>query len=169
MKQIVIMLFILPVILFAQPYVFSGGKDNTIHIIASKVLKKAYAKADIEMTAIFMPLEESLQNSNRGQTDGELARLSEVEKLYPNLRKIPVAIASVEAIIFSKNSDLNIKHWNDLKGHDLTIIQGAKCIELRTKGMKKKRRRSRAGMTTVGSAWALRTASSGRISFRYST
>ena len=137
MKQTIIILFILPIILFAQPYVFSGGKDNIVQIIASKILEKAYQKANLEMEPIFMPLEESLQRSNTGKTDGELGRIAKINKLYPNLLQVPVSVASVEAVAFSKDTTLNIQNWDDLIGHKLTIIKGAKFIELGTKGIDK--------------------------------
>jgi len=138
MKLIFILLTFLPLILNARVYTFSGGENNTVMLIASKVLQKAYAQADIEMEPLFLSLEESLQRSNSGQTDGELARIEKITQLYPNLRQVPVEIVVVEAIAFSKNSSLNIKKWSDLDGHRVTIVKGAKFIERGTKDIPKK-------------------------------
>jgi hypothetical protein len=137
MKPIFILLLLFSLIVEARVYTFSGGEDNTVMLIASKVLQKAYAKAGIEMEVLFLPLEESLQRSNSGQTDGELVRIKKITQLYPNLRQVPVEIISVEAIAFSKNTSLNIKQWSDLKGHKLTIVKGTKFIEQATKNIPK--------------------------------
>lgn len=121
----------------ARVYTFSGGENNTVMLIASKVLQKAYAKAGIEMKPLFLTLEESLQRSNSGISDGELARIKNITRLYPNLRQVPVEIVTVEAIAFSKNSALNIQKWSDLQGHKLTIVKGTKFIERGTKDIPK--------------------------------
>ncbi len=135
MKLILITTILFPFLLHAETYLFSGGKNNLVMIIASKVLEKAYERAGLEMTPLFIPLEESLQRSNSGQTDGELARIEKITKLYPNLRQVPVEIAAVEAVAFSKNSSLSIKEWSDLAGHELTIVKGTKFIEKATENI----------------------------------
>ncbi len=137
MKHVLILFLLLPFMLEARVYTFSGGEDNTVMLIASQVLKKAYTKAGIDIEILFLPLEESLQRSNSGQTDGELVRIKKITQLYPNLRQVPVEIISVEAIAFSKNSTLHIKKWSDLQGHKLTIVKGTKFIEQATKDIPK--------------------------------
>jgi len=136
MKQIYMIFFLLPVLLNA--YTFSGGKDNVAQLIASKVLEKAYTRAEIKIKPIFLPPQESLEQSNTGITDGELARIKNITKLYPNLRQVPVQIVSVEAVAFSKDTSLKIQSWNDLRGHSVTIIKGAKFIEIGTKNIPRK-------------------------------
>jgi len=128
-------LLLFPLLLHAESYTFSGGKDNVAHTIASRVIIKAYKNAGINITPVFLNLEESLRQSNAGITDGEIARIATITRLYPNLRKVPVSTMSVEAIAFSKNTSLDIKTWNDLKGHNLTIVKGAKFIETGTKDL----------------------------------
>jgi len=132
MLQKTLFLLLFPALLNAENYTFSGGKNNLAHIIAADVLVKAYAKAGISITPKFMNLEYSLKQSNSGITDGELARIRNIDIKYPNLKIIPVAVSSVQAIAFSKNTSLNIRNWNDLQHHSITIIKGAKFIEKET-------------------------------------
>jgi len=117
----------------AESYTFSGGKNNFAHSIAAEILIKAYKKANIDVTPLFLTLQESLERSNSGKTDGELARISAITKFSPNLKKVPVSIISINAVAFSKNKSLFINNWNDLKDHNLTIVKGAKFIEMETK------------------------------------
>ncbi|MCW8934355.1 MAG: transporter substrate-binding domain-containing protein [Gammaproteobacteria bacterium] len=141
MKKISILLLytllISPLSLSAKSYTFSGGKNNLIHSIAAEVLIKAYKKADIEITPLYLTLQESLERSNAGETDGELARISTITRFTPNLDKVPVSIISVEAVAFSKNTSLVINNWNDLRGHKITIVKGVKFIETETKGLER--------------------------------
>lgn len=122
-----------PLLLNAESYTFSGGKNNLVHTIAAEVLVKAYKKANIEIHPVFFTLQESLKRSNSGETDGELARISSITRFSPNLNKVPVSVISVEAVAFSKNRSLSINNWNDLRGHKLTIVKGVKFIEAGTK------------------------------------
>lgn len=138
MKNISILLFyslmLSPLLLNAESYTFSGGKNNLAHIIASEVLVRAYQKADINIKPLFLNLQESLKRSNDGDTDGEIARISSITQFAHNLYKVPVTIASVDAVAFSKNTSLSINNWSDLRGHKISIVKGAKFIETGTKG-----------------------------------
>ena len=135
MKQIITLLVLLPLILNARIYNFSGAEDHTIMYIASSVLQKAYTRAGIETQFVFLPLEVSLKRSNSGEDDGEIARIKNITLLYPNLRQVPVEITAVEAVAFSKSTSLNIKNWSDLYGHKVTVIKGVKFIEQSTKNI----------------------------------
>jgi polar amino acid transport system substrate-binding protein len=134
MKKIFILL-LFPLILHAESYTFSGGKNNPVHTISSQILVKAYARAGIEMKPLFVTLAESFQLSNSGKTDGELGRIEKIPQIFPNLRIVPVSIAHVEAVVFSKDTSLRIKKWSDLRGHKICIIRGVKFIEKATKDM----------------------------------
>jgi len=135
MKQLVFLIF--PFILTAQTYIFSGGVDNVVQIIASKVLERAYEKAGLDMEAKFTTLEESLRLSSTGITDGELARIKKITKLYPQLIRVPVTLVSVEAVAYTKNTQINIQTWDDLAKYDFTIVKGAKFIEKETSHLQK--------------------------------
>ncbi|PHR57794.1 MAG: hypothetical protein COA44_04765 [Arcobacter sp.] len=128
-----IFLLFLPFTLFSQTYTFSGARDNVVQIIASKILQKAYSRVDIPIKVIYLSPETSLQASNSGKVDGELARIEKISKLYPNLVQIPVPLVSVEAVAFSTNTKIKITKWDDLKNYNFTIIRGTKFIENSTK------------------------------------
>jgi len=137
MKPIILLFIIFSVVLNARVYTFSGGTNNVVQIVAAKILTKAYSRTEVKIKPVFMPLAESLDRSNKGETDGELARVRAITKLYPNLMPVPVVIGRVEAIAFSKNTSLDIKNWNDLDGHKFTIVKGSKFIEAATKKLQK--------------------------------
>jgi len=127
----------LPLLLMAQDYTFSGGKDNVVQIIAGKILTKAYKRLNIDIKTVFVQAEESLQNSNNGKVDGEIARIKKIDQLYPNLRLVPVPLAKVEAYAYSRKKYIDIQNWEDLKSYKLAIVKGTKFIEKGTKGIAK--------------------------------
>ena len=132
-----LLLYILPFLLMAEDYTFSGAKENVVQIISGKILKKAYKDINLDINAIYVQAEESLQNSNTGEVDGELARIKHINKLYPNLMLVPVPLVKVEAYAYSRKRYIDIKKWEDLKSYRLAIVKGTKFIEKGTKGISK--------------------------------
>jgi len=134
---------ILPPILFTllfcplrsqgESYNLSSGKNNLIQSISATILVKAYERIDIEIKPVFLNLQDSLQQSNAGITDGEVARVSTITKFTPNLRKVPVPIMFLDAVAFSKNTSIKINDWDDLRNYKFTIVKGVKFIETATK------------------------------------
>jgi len=122
--------------LHAKDYVFSGGEHSLIQSISAVVLVRAYKKAGIKIIPVFLELQHSLQQSNAGITDGEIARVAGINIFTPNLRKVPVPITSLDAVAFSKNTALKIDNWNGLASHHFTIVKGVKYIETATKQYK---------------------------------
>ena len=135
MKQVFLLLF--PFLLLAQTYTFSYANENVAMAIASKILIKAYERANISIQVISFSSERSLNASNSGQVDGEVARIADISKLYPNLVQVPVSLVDVEAVAFSKTPNLYISKWDDLKKYDFTIIKGTKFIEKSTQAYDK--------------------------------
>jgi len=135
MKQI--FLLFLPFTLFAHTYIFSGANENVVQIIASKILKVAYQRADIPIRVVFLPPQASLEASSSGRLDGELARIKNISKIYPNLVQVPISLIEVEAVAFSKDTNISIKTWDDLKNYNFTIVKGTKFIEKSTQAYDK--------------------------------
>jgi len=125
-------LIVLPFLLYSKTFIITGGENNTVQEIAYRIIEKAYHRAHLNIQPLYLPLEKSLIFSNSDQSDGEMARIEKITHLYPNLKIVPVNIISAQAVAFSKNKSLKIKNWNDLKGHRVTVVKGAKFIEKAT-------------------------------------
>jgi len=138
MKTLFTFVFLIPLLLQAQSYTFSGARDNINQKIASIIVIKAYAQLGITITPKFLLFKESVVEANKGVYDGEFARFDGIVKFYPNLIKVPVEIILSQAAAFSKNKNLQIHEWKDLKGHDFIVVEGIKYIEKNTHDMKRK-------------------------------
>jgi len=136
MKYFLLSLFLLST-LNAKTYTFTGGIGNPVQIISGNILKIAYDKANIDMHALYVQLDKSLDMSNSGDSDGELARIKKISTIYPNLVIVPVNLLDVNAFAFALDESIHINKWSDLENYDFTIIKGAKFIERATKKMNK--------------------------------
>ncbi|MDF1880000.1 transporter substrate-binding domain-containing protein [Sulfurimonas sp. MAG313] len=135
MKQLFLLTF--PFMLWAQVYQITGPNKNVAQNVVAKILTKAYAQANLEMKAVFLPPQEALDASCSGKLDGELARIKKISKFCPDLRIIPVSLVNIEAVAYSKDKNIHIKQWADLKNYNFTITKGSKFIEEATKNFKK--------------------------------
>ena len=128
-KKYIFLLWVLTLPLLSQTMTFSGIKGNLVHELSSVIMKKAYTDIGIDAKFQFLPGERALKHSNSGLTDGEISRIKRVSKKYPNLLLVPVKINSVDAAVYSKDTTLSIKKWDDLKPYKVAIVKGTKFIE----------------------------------------
>lgn len=70
------------------------------------VLKEAFDRGGYEIKIIQLAAERSLTNANEGIIDGDFVRISGLEKVYPNLVRVPEKITDFEFVAFSKHIDI---------------------------------------------------------------
>ena len=99
------------------------------------VLKEAYDQLGIKISVTFYPAERSLVMANKGFADGEVHRISGIEKSYENLIMIPHPIGRFEACVFPKQPDLTVNGWESLSPYRIGILKGSKFSENRTETM----------------------------------
>ncbi|MDF1880199.1 transporter substrate-binding domain-containing protein [Sulfurimonas sp. MAG313] len=133
MKFLLIIAFI-TIQLNAQTFSISLGKNSVAHEISKKILIKAYARIGIQPKFISTGFLKSLELANSGKTDGDVSRVKQVSKKYPNLIAVPVEINFIEAVAFSKKHTIKINNWKDLAPYKIVIVKGIKFIEYNTEG-----------------------------------
>ncbi|MDM8550411.1 transporter substrate-binding domain-containing protein [Desulfobacterales bacterium HSG2] len=74
--------------------------------------------------------------ANNGEFDGEGIRIREVQDIYPNLRRVPVVVLAMEAVVFTKDVIFEVRGWESLKPYTIGILRGSKFVELGTRGLK---------------------------------
>lgn len=112
----------------------ANTSDEPTHVLARQILELAYARAGIEVEFIDMPFLRSLTQSNGGYLDGEVARLTVIEKDYPNLVRIPVKLFDISTFAYATSPIPKIRTWQDLKGKRLGLELGVVLTERATKG-----------------------------------
>ncbi len=93
------------------------------------VAKEAFQHIGYTLKTIQLPAERGLKNANAGIEDGEIGRIKGMEKLYPNLVRVPEKIMDWEFVAFSeKNIHLN-NGWASLLPFSVSFINGWKILE----------------------------------------
>jgi polar amino acid transport system substrate-binding protein len=93
------------------------------------VSKEAFNRIGYTLETVKLPAERGLRNSNAGVEDGEMSRIKGLEKLYPNLIRVPEKIMDWEFVVFS-DKPINLdKGWSSLSNKNLTYINGWKILE----------------------------------------
>ena len=114
--------------------VFSGGAplDTYQPSIIVPLLTEAFKRNGIKFEAQYLPSKRSLLKSNSGDTDGELHRVYEFQKVtgnaYPNLIRIESEMMVVYFAAFASR-DMNVKDVDDLNGLKLVFKAGRKNLQ----------------------------------------
>ncbi len=104
-------------------------------VIAARIVSLAFQRLKLQVKIEQMPGERALRSSNNGEVDGELYRRAGIEKDYPNLLMVPVALMNYEIVVFSRRPDLQVDNWESLRGAVIGYVKGIKIIEANTGGM----------------------------------
>ena len=110
---------------FAGPPYSTTEKSGMYDLI----LKEAFARLGREIDIIQLPAERSLTNANQGITDGDFVRISGLEKIYPNLVRVPEKIVDFDFIAFSRHINIKTTGWETLIPYDIAIVRGWKILE----------------------------------------
>lgn len=95
------------------------------------VLTEAYRRLGHTLTQVSYPLERALLMANAGETDGDMVRAQVgLEQQYPNLRRIPTAIAHDEFVAYGRSKKITIKGWESLAPYRLSGLRIKKLQQL---------------------------------------
>lgn len=143
-KRTLIMLFftfILSMALAAQDKMVlsHSGEDHPFYKSSKMILIEAYSRLGIDLELKQFPLERSAVVANSGTVDGELFRGEFEQSLYPNLLRVPVAIAVGEISAFTNDLEFEVTGWESLKPYRLGTQNGLKPAEEGASGMNLKK------------------------------
>ena len=93
------------------------------------VVGEAFRRVGLELKLIKLPPERALKNANDGIDDGDLLRIAGLEKLYPNLIRVPEKIFDVNFVAFANKPEVEIDRWLSLKPYIVGLIKGWKIFE----------------------------------------
>lgn len=107
-----------------------GPGDNADGYLKHVALE-VFRRINIEVEVIYLPPERALVNVNNGKIDGDIFRISGIEKKYTNLIMVPEPIAIFEftGFILSGETSINFSGWSSLETHSVGLIQGWKYYE----------------------------------------
>ena len=94
-----------------------------------RIITEAFRRIGIQVQIITQPPERALINANEGAIDGDCWRVSGNEARYPNLVMVPEPVDEASIKVFTRDPDMRITGWADLKPYDVAFINGWKILE----------------------------------------
>ncbi len=136
----ILIVLILSVTSFSQAedsvVISKGDLEYSVYqSMALRILKTAYSRIGKSVEFKKSPAARSLVNADSGITDGELARIAGLEKIYPNLIRVPIPIAYDEVFVYSKKFNFKVEGWQSLLPYKIGYMSGFKRAEQKTAGM----------------------------------
>lgn len=110
------------------PFTTTDG-NGFLDIIAGK----AFKEVGLTMKLIRTPPERALLNANAGIDDGELVRIKGINNTYTNLVRVPEKLIDWTFVALTRNPDIVVRDWNDLRKYNIGFIRGWKILENNTK------------------------------------
>jgi len=114
---------------------FGTAADSPDTYVSEAVIREAYSRLGIDFEVLRFPGGESLQKSNSGEIDGEVARIDGISRKYHHLIQVPIPINYLRGAVFSTDHELTVKWWNNLKPYRVGIVRGIIFAEQGTEGM----------------------------------
>lgn len=90
---------------------------------------EAFKRLGRKITIEHLPGERSLINLDKGIDDATVVRIEGLERLYPNIRRVPEPMMRWEFVAFARNVDLTTTDWSALKPYNVAFINGWKILE----------------------------------------
>jgi polar amino acid transport system substrate-binding protein len=81
----------------------------------------------IEIQAL--PAERALVNANSGVDDGDVSRVVGMEKIYPDLIRVPEPVMHFELVAFSRKANFTVTNAEIFKPYSIGIVTGWKILE----------------------------------------
>lgn len=142
MKQIIflfLLLFFFPTSVLAKSSLYIGS--SLVFPLSSpeqsglldKITHEAFSRIGYNVIIKSLPSERALINANEGIDDGEILRIDGIEKMYPNLIKVPEKTFDFEFVVLTKSNTIQISDWDDLTPYSVGIIKGWKILEKGTR------------------------------------
>jgi polar amino acid transport system substrate-binding protein len=105
--------------------------------ILDTVLVEAFSRLGIQVGLRMAPAERCLRDAHAGITDGVVARIRGMSKLYPNLVLVDEpTIESRQFVAFTTGPEFATTGWESLRPYHLGLVRGWKIFEINTKGAK---------------------------------
>lgn len=108
----------------APPFT-TANHDGLLDIVVGE----AFNRAGLRLKLVVLPAERGLINANEGIEDGDLSRIAGIEKVYPNLVRVPEKIFDMDFVAFTRSENIKIASWDALQDYSVSYIKGWKIFE----------------------------------------
>ena len=103
---------------------FSYVSNSELQLTSAKILTTAYQRLGIKLNFVGLPSKRGLYQSDHGVLDGEVLRVSDIDKHYLNLYKVPVQLYCMSGIAITTYHQTQFDDINHLLKYRLAIYNG---------------------------------------------
>jgi polar amino acid transport system substrate-binding protein len=138
MKFILSAIFLLAVTIVpvqASSITVTSMEGSAYTELNKRIMEEVYKRAGLSLSVVTYPAKRALQISNSGEVDGELFRIANLNKKWPNLLPVPTPIAYLEGVDFSRSVTFEVNDWESLRPYNIAIKRGILHAERGTEGM----------------------------------
>lgn len=100
-----------------------------------RIVAEAFRRIGVLVRLVQLPSERALQNANNGIDDGNFPRIAGLSDAYPNLVMVPEAMSTFPCAAFTRDPDLQVATWADLRGRQVAYVYGWKLVERNIAGV----------------------------------
>lgn len=101
-----------------------AGLNSLNSDIALKVLEEAYESCGIKISRKDYPILRAVRSADMGIVDGEIFKVKNLEKQYPDLVMVPVPVNYIELMVMMKKTSPPLQSWEKLKEQKIGIYRG---------------------------------------------
>ncbi|WP_174873129.1 substrate-binding periplasmic protein [Vogesella oryzae] len=124
---LLVLLLTQPVLATAAPLLrLSTINQEPVGDTAAAVLQRAYAQLGIKLELVHLPAIRALAAANRGETDGDVARYSDIEVDNPQLLRVPVPIMQLEISAVTRGLAFPLSGSASLAPYRVCVRRGIK-------------------------------------------
>jgi polar amino acid transport system substrate-binding protein len=103
--------------------------------IGITVMTQIYQDIGYKMKLVRFPSRRSLVEANLGTTQGELMRIKEIQKKYPNLVRIPYPINRLKSMALTLAGQPDINSMEELQDKKVGVLRGLEYTTILTQNM----------------------------------
>lgn len=112
-----------------------NDKFSAMAEVFERVGFEAARRAGLTLRIQPRPLARGSIEANEGLLDGELARIADIPRQFPNLTAVPVAVAWSHGAVYGRPADIAGKSREDLKKLRIGTTRGNTMLEKSTAGL----------------------------------
>lgn len=103
--------------------------NNAEKTVPKQILTEAYKRLHIDIEFVYLPAERPMWSANNGIVDGVDARVTGLEKRYPNLLMINVPLNLGTLYVDTKDVSFTVNGWQSVKPYRIAYLRGSQMIE----------------------------------------
>ncbi|MFA6020684.1 MAG: hypothetical protein WC722_10530 [Rhodospirillales bacterium] len=115
--------------------VILSQRDDPLAHIAASIVSSAFHRIALDVLFKPLPPERALQDANKGETAGDIARIAGIEKQYANLVMVPEPLLNFDTLAFTTGLSFKVDGWESLRPYRLCVLRAMKLAEQGTEGM----------------------------------